>query len=598
MTSPKEPQKESLRDRISHRFSTDRDGKYIDAEAQHQRNVNWVFYGLIVIVVVVIVGGLIFGFWESNIKPVASVNGTDISRGQLEDRKKLKDFRGARFQAQTQAALAAGDIDADLANTRYLLADSMRAGTDDVVVGELVDLIFKEQLAAEEGVELTPEELEAAIAADGTATESRYVEAVFVITEEQEAGEGATEAGIEDARERAALLAEELAAGGDAAELAETYGPASTDSAWITAEADIGDKRWAEAIYAAEEGTVAEIVEAATGEQLIAKVTKVVPEVPDEGFVEAVDKAVGEEVHRRQVELETLADKLEETITSEALETEYDQVLLGEIFIERNQANPDDSAGEAHASHILYQPETPLDEDGNPGLPSDLSLDDPAWDVAKAEAQAAFDELSAIEDPDERAAAFAERAMAESDGPSSVDGGDLGWFPQEGVMVDEFTEPIWSNVDAQAGDLLGPVQTDFGWHVIMFHEFRSSLDARVREVERALAADDADFSAISVELSEDPAAVDGPVSEWTVLEQLDESLATELEAMEVGDVTEAVDEGDGYYFYQLQDAATRPLDEEDAALLAENAFPDWYDLRYFDAEDAGRISIDDSVYEN
>ena len=222
MTSPKEPPKESLRDRISHRLSTDRDGKFIDAEAQHQRNINWVFYGLIVVVVVVIVGGLAYGFWESNIKPVASVNGTDISRGDLEDRKKLMDFRGARFEAQTTAALAAGEIDADLANTRFLLADSLRAGTDDVVTADLVDLIFKEQLAAEEGVELSADELEAAIAADGTATESRYVEAVFVITEEQEAGESASEAGIEDARERAALLAEELAAGGDREELVET----------------------------------------------------------------------------------------------------------------------------------------------------------------------------------------------------------------------------------------------------------------------------------------------------------------------------------------------------------------------------------------
>ena len=597
MTSTNEPPKESLRDRISHRLSTDQAGKFIDAEAQHQRNINWAFYGLIVVVVVIIVGGLAFGFWETNLKPVATVDGTDVSRSELEDRKKLQDFRGARFEAQTTAALAAGQIDADLADTRFLLADSLRAGTDDVVVADLVDLIFKEQLAAEEGVELTSEELEAAIAADGTATESRYVEAIFVITEEQELGEIPTEASIEAARERAALIAEEFAAGGAAEELVETYGPASTDAAWITAEADIGDPRWAEAIYAAEEGAVAEVIEADTGEQLIAKVTQVVPEVPDDGFVEAVNDEVGEGVHRRNVELETLAEKLEATITAQALEAEYDQVLLGEIFIERNQANPDDSAGEARASHILYQPETPLDEEGNPGLPSDLPLDDPAWDVAEEAAQAAFDELSAIEDPEERAAAFAERAVAESDGPSGPDGGDLGWFPEEGVMVPEFTEPIWSNIDPQANDVLGPVQTDFGWHVIMFHEFRSSLDARVREVERALAADDADFSAISVELSEDPAAAEGPVAGWELIEQLDEALVADLEAMEVGDVSEAVDEGDGYYFYQLQDAATRPLDEEDAALVRENAFLDWYDLLYFAAEDEGRISIDDSVYE-
>ena len=42
--------------------------------------------------------------------------------------------------------------------------------------------------------------------------------------------------------------------------------------------------------------------------------------------------------------------------------------------------------------------------------------------------------------------------------------------------------------------------------------------------------------------------------EW---ERLDEALVADLETMEVGDVSEAIDEGDGYYFYQLQDAARR-----------------------------------------
>ena len=73
-----------------------------------------------------------------------------------------------------------------------------------------------------------------------------------------------------------------------------------------------------------------------------------------------------------------------------------------------------------------------------------------------------------------------------------------------------------------------------------------------------------------------------------LIEQLDEALVADLETMEVGDVSEAIDEGDGYYFYQLQDAATRPRDEEDAALVRENAFLDWYDLLYFAAEDEGR----------
>ena len=73
-------------------------------------------------VVVIIVGGLAYGFWESNIKPVASVDGTDISRSELEDRKKLQDFRAARFEAQTTAALAANEIDADGSDPQTVVA--------------------------------------------------------------------------------------------------------------------------------------------------------------------------------------------------------------------------------------------------------------------------------------------------------------------------------------------------------------------------------------------------------------------------------------------------------------------------------------------
>ena len=73
---------------------------------------------------------------------------------------------------------------------------------------------------------------------------------------------------------------------------------------------------------------------------------------------------------------------------------------------------------------------------------------------------------------------------------------------------------------------------------------------------------------------------------------LSDALVADLEEIGLDEIVGPVDEGDGYYFYQLQDAGTRPLDEEDATLVRENAFFDWYDLLYFAAEDEGRISID------
>lgn len=595
MTSPHEPPKESIRDRISTRLATDKSGRLIDADAQHTRNISWMFYAIIGLIVVVIVGGLAIGYYETNLKPLASVDGTDISRGDKDDRQKLEAFRAARADSLTSAALADGSIDTDLANRRFNNSAVAHAADDATIVTDLVDYTFKSQLAAEAGVTLGADEIEAAVAADGTFPEARFIDALIVLTAEQEAGFAATDAGIAEARLRAEAAAAELEAGADMATLVETYGPAQNESAYV-AEGDLTEPAWGALIFAAEEGDVTAPMTGSSGEQLIAVVGTIVPETPDEGFVEAVNEEVGEDTHRRNVELEALAAKLEAQVTDEALTAEYDQVKLAQVFIERTSGSTDDTVGEASASHILYQPELPLDDEGNAIALADLPADDPAWAAAEAEAQAAFDELSAIEDPEARMAAFADRARDESDGPSGPRGGDLGWFARES-MVTEFADAIWENVDPQHTDVLGPVRTEFGWHVILFDEFRSSLDVRVAEAQAALTADGADFATVAAEYSDGPEADEGGETGWHVADQLDDALYLNLSVLELGETTEPVDEGDGFYIYQKQDEGTRPLDDDAAVELAQTAFDEWYFERYDVVDDEGRISVDSSIYE-
>jgi peptidyl-prolyl cis-trans isomerase C len=511
----------------------------------------------------------------------------------MSDRFKLEQFRTDRAESRISTALAEGSMDADLANYRFTIISNQAAASEGQALVELVDLLFQERLAAEEGVTLGEGELQAAVEADGTLPEARQIDALIVLTPEQDEGLAATDAGIADARERALAAAAELEAGGDPEQIAETHGPANHQTAWITHD-DLADQAWAEAIFAAEEGDVTAPVEAATGQQLIALVRGIGPELVDDGFVEAVNGEVGEAIHRRNVELETLAAKLEQHIVEDALATEYDQVALAEIFIERSPSSTDDAVGEALASHILYVPQTPLDDEGDPTALADLADDDPAWEAAEAEAQSAFDELSAVEDVEERMAAFAERARSESDGPSGPRGGDLGWFPRES-MVTEFGDAIWENLDPQRGDVLGPVRTEFGWHVILFDAFRSSLDVRVRDVQEALAAEGADFAAVAAEYSDGPEAGDGGATGWHVIDLLDDETLTALSAVEVGDTTEPIDGGDGYRIYRKVEEAARPLEAEDAQRVEATAFADWYGERYANAEDEGRISIDESI---
>jgi len=81
-------------------------------------------------------------------------------------------------------------------------------------------------------------------------------------------------------------------------------------------------------------------------------------------------------------------------------------------------------------------------------------------DQADSEAR---DQLQAIRDTIESgAASFAEMAREYSDDQSASKGGDLGWFAQ-GSMVDAFEDAVF---DADAGRLVGPIRSKFGYHLI------------------------------------------------------------------------------------------------------------------------------------
>ena len=63
---------------------------------------------------------------------------------------------------------------------------------------------------------------------------------------------------------------------------------------------------------------------------------------------------------------------------------------------------------------------------------------------------------------------FGDLAKKFSDCPSGKKGGDLGWFGK-GQMVKEFEDACFSG---QKGQTVGPVKTQFGYHLIKILEQR------------------------------------------------------------------------------------------------------------------------------
>lgn len=123
---------------------------------------------------------------------------------------------------------------------------------------------------------------------------------------------------------------------------------------------------------------------------------------------------------------ETIADVLEGAVTDEKIAEAYETLTAGMT-----------RTSEYNASHILLETEE--------------------------------DALSVIEALNE-GGDFATLAAERSTGPSGPNGGELGWFGP-GQMVPEFDAAVQA---LEVGTVSEPVQTQFGWHVIIVNESRLS----------------------------------------------------------------------------------------------------------------------------
>lgn len=125
---------------------------------------------------------------------------------------------------------------------------------------------------------------------------------------------------------------------------------------------------------------------------------------------------------------------------------------------------------------------------------------------AKKEADEIYKQLQA--DPSK----FAQLAKSKSADPGSArQGGDLGFF-QKGMMVPEFDNAVFS---AKKGDLIAPVKTQFGYHIIKIVDVKPAQAKPLKEVRaeiealyqqqaaiRAFAEDAENFSNMVYEQSE------------------------------------------------------------------------------------------------
>ena len=103
------------------------------------------------------------------------------------------------------------------------------------------------------------------------------------------------------------------------------------------------------------------------------------------------------------------------------------------------------------------------------------------WNASHILVETESEALALIEDL-ANGADFAELAREHSTGPSGPNGGQLGWF-SAGMMVPEFEAAAAA---LETGGISEPVQTQFGWHVLILNETRQAEAPSLEDVRAEL----------------------------------------------------------------------------------------------------------------
>jgi hypothetical protein len=278
-----------------------------------------------------------------------------------------------------------------------------------------------------------------------------------------------------------------------------------------------------------------------------------------------VDQAKAEGIDandlRAAVKFAAANEKLSKSITDAAL-APGPQRHVAQIFLQHGASETGPSA--IRVRHILYSP------NHDPNKASTVADTDPAWAAAKALADATYAKLQ--QDPTQ----FDAVARAESDEAAArTSGGKLPYFSTQDAGLDtSFGDAIFKT-GFTPGQLLAPVKSAFGWHVIQVMHYPTDLDWAAKLIAQATSADA--FATLARDNSELASAVDGGDIGWVSKGQLSEALKEAVFAAPIGKVSQPTTiPSDGIYIYWVFAEENRAPDGLQTAKIKASAFSTWY----------------------
>ncbi|MEW9799001.1 peptidylprolyl isomerase SurA [Alteromonas sp. CYL-A6] len=240
---------------------------------------------------------------------------------------------------------------------------------------------------------------------------------------------------------------------------------------------------------------------------------------------------------------------------------------------------------------------------GFPPEPTDADIAD-----ARARADRVLELLNTGSD-------FAKIAIASSSGSEALEGGDMGWL-NINAMPTLFAEAVQ---DKAKGELIGPIRSGAGFHILKIQDTRGIEKVTVEEVnarhilippsiilsedkarsmlekfrEQVLAGE-ADFAELAKEYSEDPgSALKGGVLGWSDPERYVPAFKDALAKLEPGEYSQPVRSVHGWHLIQLLD---RRIDDATDKLKKDKAYQLIFNRKFSEEAETWLREMRDSAY--
>lgn len=540
-----------------------------DAGDRRNNLINLGFFLAIGLSVLILVGYAAYSWYDGHFGAAATVNGQVITKDQLINRLKIEDFNLGYVERRIQTLLALGRVSNDDAQRQLDIISQRRQQLASLTLERLVDNSLQAKLATDNGISVSDADIDKQMTDLATTSEQRHVWMIEIEPNADAITGESTDEQRRIALGRAQRALARLKNGESWEDVARTVSdsglaPQSGDLGWLASESGY-DQAFMDAVFAAPLSEQTDIIEGEDGVYRIGRATEIAAAEVDATFQAGIEEAdILLADYRGATRGDVVRKKLSEKILADLSAPGLQRNVL-EIYLPEPNAAASPLEEGVKVRQIVFAPNDDTTK------AKDLADTDPAWAKAKAEADAAYAELKL------NPGKFDEMARTLSDERTAkLAGGKQPWY-YEGSTVDEAFKAAILADGLTPGQLLAPVKSTFGWHVIQFMRPTGTGDRAWLESVKVKATSEAVFRQLAIDNSEGKGAKDGGEIGWVAKGELADALDKAVFAFPIGTMTDVTEvTSDGTYLFWILGEETRDPTKEQLKIFKDSGFSSWY----------------------